>query len=276
MQQNGRVLIIAGSDSGGGAGIQADIKSVTCLGGFATTALTALTAQNTRGVTAIHPVPLDFLREQMRAVLSDIGADCIKTGMLHDAGVINTVVEELEALAPTVPLIVDPVMIAQSGANLLQASALDALRRRLLPRATLITPNLPEAEALLERAIVSAEDMEAAALALHRISGCAVLLKGGHLPGKALVDVLHDGERCLRYSHVRIPTRHTHGTGCSLASAIATGVAQGLSLEEAVARGRAYLLEAIRTAPGFGSGDGPVNHGHTVSDDVVRGLLHRQ
>ena len=272
MQVRGRVLIIAGSDSGGGAGIQADIKSVTAMGGYAMTAITALTAQNTLGVSAVHPVPVDFLREQIRVVIEDIGVDCVKTGMLHDAAVIDVVAEALDQWAQGVPLVVDPVMVAQSGANLLEQGALVALRERLLPRATLVTPNLPEARALLEDDIPGAEAMEAAASALRQISGGAVLLKGGHLPGDALLDVLHDGEALHLFHHQRVPTRHTHGTGCSLASAIATGLAQGHGLTAAVTRGRAFLLEAIRTAPGLGRGDGPVNHVHTLDPERVLAL----
>lgn len=261
---NGRVLIVAGSDSGGGAGIQADIKSVAALGGYATTAVTALTAQNTLGVSGIHPVPPDFIIEQVRVVLEDIGADCIKTGMLHDAAVIDAVAESLERWGRGVPLVVDPVMIAQSGASLLERSALSALRERLLGRATLITPNLPEAEVLLDERITGAAGMERAAKHLHSLTGAAILLKGGHLEGDDLVDVLHDGAQTRLFRHRRIPTPHTHGTGCSLASAIATALAQGEELAPAVVRGRLFLLEAIRSAPGLGSGNGPVNHAHTL------------
>ena len=272
MQVRGRVLIIAGSDSGGGAGIQADIKSVTAMGGYAMTAITALTAQNTLGVSAVHPVPVDFLREQIRVVVEDIGVDCVKTGMLHDAAVIEVVAEALDQWTQGVPLVVDPVMVAQSGASLLEQGALVALRERLLPRATLVTPNLPEARALLEQDIPGAEAMEAAASALRQISGGAVLLKGGHLPGDALLDVLHDGEDLHLFHHQRVPTRHTHGTGCSLASAIATGLAQGHGLTAAVTRGRSFLLEAIRTAPGLGRGDGPINHVHTLDPERILAL----
>ncbi len=260
----GRVLIVAGSDSGGGAGIQADIKSVAALGGYAATAVTALTAQNTLGVSGIHPVPPAFIAEQMRVVLEDIGADCIKTGMLHDAAVIDAVAESLDRWGDGIPLVVDPVMIAQSGASLLERSALSALRERLLGRATLVTPNLPEAEVLLGEGIADAAHMEGAAQRLHALTGAAVLLKGGHLEGEELVDVLHDGAETLVFRHRRIPTPHTHGTGCSLASAIATGLAQGEELAAAVVRARLFLLEAIRTAPGLGSGSGPVNHAHTL------------
>ncbi|SEO53122.1 bifunctional hydroxymethylpyrimidine kinase/phosphomethylpyrimidine kinase [Aquisalimonas asiatica] len=264
-QTHGRVLIIAGSDSGGGAGIQADIKAVTALGGYAMTAITALTAQNTEGVHDVHPVPSPFLRWQIDVVVEDLGVDAIKTGMLHDADTIDCVVDLMRASGAGVPLIVDPVMVAQSGASLLDSGAVGAMVERLLPHAALLTPNLPEAEALLGRAVPDEAAMEQAARDLQAMTGGAVLLKGGHLPGNALRDVLigPDG-RTRRFQHARIHTRHTHGTGCTLASAIATGIAQGMPLDHAVARARDYLLEAIRTAPGLGAGGGPVNHCHTV------------
>jgi hydroxymethylpyrimidine/phosphomethylpyrimidine kinase len=263
----GRVLIVAGSDSGGGAGIQADIKTVTCLGGFAATAITALTAQNTLGVHGISEVPPDFVRRQMEVVLSDIGADCVKTGMLASAAIVEAVADALAAFAPGVPLVLDPVMVAKGGAALLAGSAAGALKSRLLPLARLLTPNIPEAEALLGRAIATPGDMERAALDLLALGPRAVLLKGGHLDGDDLVDVLAEAGRITRFSGRRIVSRSTHGTGCTLASAIATGLARGLPVAEAVARGREYVIEAIRTAPGLGGGHGPLNHGHTVRPD---------
>lgn len=261
----GRVLIVAGSDSGGGAGIQADIKAVTCLGGFAATAVTALTAQNTHGVTGIHEVPPDFVRAQMEAVLGDIGADCVKTGMLASAAIIQAVAEALAALAPLVPLVLDPVMVAKGGAALLADSAAGALVSLLLPRARLLTPNIPEAEVLLGRAIGGVAEMERAVLDLLALGPRAVLLKGGHLEGDDLVDVLAEGGEIRRYVGRRIATRSTHGTGCTLASAIAAGLAQGMGLNDAVERARAYLVKAIETAPGLGGGHGPLNHGHPLA-----------
>jgi hydroxymethylpyrimidine/phosphomethylpyrimidine kinase len=261
---SGRVLICAGSDSGGGAGIQADIKAVTALGGFAATAITALTAQNTRGVFGVVGVEPAFIRQQMEVVLDDIGADCVKTGMLHDADVIEAVAAALEAKAPSVPLVVDPVMVAKGGERLLAERAVERLRRRLLPRATILTPNLPEAEALAGRPIGSLAAMEEAGKALLGLGAGAVLVKGGHLAGPVLHDVLVTPGGVEVFEGRRIETRHTHGTGCTLASAIACGLAQGLRLRDAVARARAYLAEAIRTAPGLGHGHGPVNHVHTV------------
>lgn len=263
-QHRGRVLIIAGSDSGGGAGIQADIKAVTALGGYAATAITALTAQDTRTVHAIHDVPADFIALQLRVVLQDIGADAIKTGMLHRADIIDAVVDALDKYAPGVPLVVDPVMVAKGGASLLQPSAADALRIKLIPRATLITPNLPEAEVLSGLEMGGESDMPAAAAALLRLGPQAVLLKGGHLPGDLLVDLLQDAQGTVRFTDARLHTTSTHGTGCTLASAIATGLAFGLPLRDAVAQARAYVRKAIETAPGFGQGHGPLNHAHTV------------
>jgi hydroxymethylpyrimidine/phosphomethylpyrimidine kinase len=261
---NGRVLIIAGSDSGGGAGIQADIKTVTALDGFAATALTALTAQNTLGVHAVHAVPLDFIARQIEVVMSDIGADVIKTGMLADSAVIATVCEVLDRCAPGIPVVVDPVMVAKGGHPLLAAEAVDAMRRQLLPRAAVITPNLPEAEALSGMTIVTAADMRVAASALLALGVPAVLLKGGHLPGDEIVDLLATPDAMEVFVSPRIHTRHTHGTGCTTASAVAAGLAQGMSLRDAVVRARAYVRAAIASAPGFGGGHGPLNHAVTV------------
>ena len=267
-RMNGRVLIIAGSDSGGGAGIQADIKTVTALGGYAMTAITALTAQNTQGVHGVVGVEPAFIRQQIDVVVSDIGVDAIKTGMLHSAPVIDTVAEALRALAPGTPLVVDPVMIAKGGASLLQDDAVATLRDALLPMATVITPNLPEAGVLLGQPEPDLAQMETAAEALCALGPSAALLKGGHLEGDTVVDVLalKDQRQCS-WTSPRVETRHTHGTGCTLASAIATGLAQQLSIEAAVARARDYVLKAIRTAPGYGQGHGPLNHGHTIRQD---------
>ena len=264
---NGRVLIIAGSDSGGGAGIQADIKTVTALGGFAMTAVTALTAQNTLGVHGIHAVDNAFVAQQIDVVLDDLGADAIKTGMLHSSDVIETVAAALDRHGGDIPLVADPVMVAKGGASLLETEAVDSLRQRLLPRASVITPNLPEAGVLLGREVRALADMEDAARDLLALGPGAVLLKGGHLPGDEIVDLLllRDGS-LHRYQSERIETPHTHGTGCTLASAIAAGLAQGLTLADAVARGRAYTLKAIISAPGYGQGHGPLNHGHTVRE----------
>ena len=263
----GRVLIIAGSDSGGGAGIQADIKTVTALGGYAMTALTALTAQNTEGVVAIHDVPVDFIAQQVRVVLDDLGADCIKTGMLHRADVIEVVADTIAECAPGVFVVVDPVMIAKGGARLLETDAVEALTKRLMPMATLVTPNVPEAEALSGVGISDAGGAEAAARILTQLGPDAVMIKGGHLVGETVTDFLLFGDcETKTFSTPRIDTRHTHGTGCTLASAAATGIAQGLSVLDAIARARAYVIKAIESAPGFGRGHGPINHAHTVAN----------
>ncbi|PWG61352.1 bifunctional hydroxymethylpyrimidine kinase/phosphomethylpyrimidine kinase [Sediminicurvatus halobius] len=259
-----RILIMAGSDSGGGAGIQADIKAVTALGGFAMAAITALTAQNTRGVQDVMGVPTAFIERQMAAVLEDIGADCLKTGMLHDVDVIETVAGALERLAPGTPLVLDPVMVAQSGDRLIREEAVATLRERLLPRATLLTPNAPEAEVLLGERLPDVTALCEAAEALRGLGADAVLVKGGHLAGETVVDVLATAAGTIRLEHPRIATRCDHGTGCTLASAIAEGIGRGLPLEAAVRRGRAYLQRALETATPLGGGHGPVNHGHTV------------
>ncbi len=266
----GRVLIVAGSDSGGGAGIQADIKAVSALDGYAMTAVTALTAQNTLGVDGVFPVPPDFIQAQMRAVLGDIGADCVKTGMLHDAAVIEAVTEVLENDIPDVPVVVDPVMVAKGGAALLDQAAVETMRTRIVPRAALLTPNVPEAEALSGLKIATPDDMRAVAQKLLGLGPAAVLLKGGHLPGDTVRDYLVDRSGETVFENPRIETAHTHGTGCTLASAIAAGLARGMALADAVARAEAYLHEAIRRAPGLGGGHGPVDHLHTVTPFMVK------
>ena len=260
----GRVLICAGSDSGGGAGIQADIKTVTALGGFATTAITALTAQNTMGVSSIIEVPINFLLEQIRVVLSDLGADCIKTGMLHNAQVIEAVSEAIEKDGGKKYLVVDPVMVAKGGHELLELSALHALKSHMIVRADLLTPNIPEAELLTGLEISDIDTMRRAAYAILEMGSKAVLLKGGHLKDETLTDILVTKDAEKTYSGPRLLTKHTHGTGCSMASAVATGIAQGDTLEMAVQRAKAYVFTAIKTAPQFGKGHGPLNHAHTV------------
>lgn len=264
MAELARVLIVAGSDSGGGAGIQADIKTVTMLGAYAMTAITALTAQNTQGVFGIHEVPPEFIAQQMRLVLEDIGADCIKTGMLHNTEVIAAVAEVL-AEYPAIPLVLDPVMVAKGGSPLLQDAAVEALREKLLPRATLITPNIPEAEILTGLTIRSNEDMEDAGQKLLEFGAKAALIKGGHMPGDTITDILISPTGLERFSSPRINTRHTHGTGCTLASAIATGLAKKQPLAQAVKQARQYVLEALRHAPGLGTGHGPLGHNYLLA-----------
>ena len=258
------MLAIAGSDSSGGAGLQADIKTITALGGYAASAVTAVTVQDTMGVRAIHPIPPPIIAAQIRAVLADIGADAIKTGMLGDAAAIEAVAEAL-ADWPDIPLVVDPVMVATSGAALIGVGALHPLRQ-LIARAALVTPNAPEAEALTGIAVATADDLRRAGERLLTSGVRAVLMKGGHVPGDSVIDLLMTpaGETILEGP--RIVTRHTHGTGCTLASACAVGLAQGLSLEQAVTRAWAYVAEAIRRAPGFGAGAGPLDHAWPVRD----------
>jgi hydroxymethylpyrimidine/phosphomethylpyrimidine kinase len=261
---NGRVLIVAGSDSGGGAGIQADIKTVTALGGFAMTAITALTVQNTCEVRDVMAVPPAFVRAQIDVVLDDLGADAIKTGMLFDAGVIEAVADVIKARCLAVPIVVDPVMVAESGARLLAPTAVDALCQRLLPLASVITPNLPEAEVLFGAAIEDLKAARQAAAALRERFQVAVLLKGGHMKSRNITDILVTADgRELLFTGTRLDSTSTHGTGCTLASAIATRLAQSMVLEDAVEHGREYLRQAIRTAVPLGKGAGPVNHGHT-------------
>jgi hydroxymethylpyrimidine/phosphomethylpyrimidine kinase len=259
----GRVLVVAGSDSGGGAGIQADIKTITALGAYAATAITALTAQDTRGVQAVLPVPPAFVRQQMAAVLEDIGADAIKTGMLGDAAMIEAICDEL-AMRGSIPVVVDPVMVAKGGTRLLADAAIATLQQRLFRLAALVTPNLPEAEVLCGTRIESEADMGRAARMLLGTGAGAVLLKGGHLPGAEVVDVLATAAGITAFRAPRIASRHTHGTGCTLASAIAAGLAQGMAMVPAVQRARAYVRAAIAAAPGFGHGDGPLDHGVTI------------
>ncbi|MGB0571558.1 MAG: bifunctional hydroxymethylpyrimidine kinase/phosphomethylpyrimidine kinase [Alphaproteobacteria bacterium] len=266
---NGRVLIIAGSDSGGGAGIQADIKAVTALGGFAMTAVTALTAQNTLGVHGIFGVETSFIAQQMRVVLDDIGANCLKTGMLHSVDVIETVVETLSDIGAEIPLVADPVMVAKGGAQLLDGGAHAALVSLLVPRARLLTPNAPEAAVLTDIAVEDEDGQRRAGERLLELGAAAVLVKGGHIEGPDVVDLLVTQAETHRFADPRIDTRQTHGTGCTLASSIAAGLAQNMELVDAVARARAYVRHAIATAPGYGHGHGPLDHGVTFDPGLL-------
>jgi hydroxymethylpyrimidine/phosphomethylpyrimidine kinase len=266
MKMRGRVLAIAGSDSGGGAGIQADIKTITALGGYAASAITALTAQDTKGVHGIHDVPAAFVRRQIEAVLKDIGADAIKIGMVHRADIIDAIADAIESLAKDTPLVVDPVMVAKGGAKLLDPTASHALKARLIVHATVLTPNIPEAEALTGLTAIDAASLTQAAAMLLTLGPRAVLLKGGHLPGDVVRDVLVTNDGAEVFESPRIASAATHGTGCTLASAIATGLAQGLSLRDAVLRARAFVVEAMRAAPGLGNGHGPLNHAITAGE----------
>ncbi len=255
-----RVLVVAGSDSGGGAGIQADIKTITMLGGYAATAVTALTVQNTLGVFDVMAAPASFVRHQMRVVLDDIGADVVKTGMLHDETIVEAVRSELVATSPRPRLVVDPVMVAKGGASLLSAQAAASVLDRLLPLADLVTPNAPEAAALAGIPVLCEADLVRAGELLLEKGARAALVKGGHLPGDEVVDALVTREGHQLFRAQRIESRHTHGTGCTLASAVAALLAQGVSLVEAVERARMFVRRAIEAAPGLGAGHGPLGH----------------
>jgi hydroxymethylpyrimidine/phosphomethylpyrimidine kinase len=261
VQRPTRVLVIAGSDSGGGAGIQGDIKTITALGGYAATAITAITVQNTTGVSRSHAVPPDIVADQINAVLSDIGADAIKTGMLVSAAVVRAVADALRNYAE-IPLVVDTVMTAKGATALLDEKGVDALRTFLFPMAALITPNIPEAERLTGRSITNPEDMVAAAEKLQRSGARAVLVKGGHLAGDTITDILVDESGVYRFSAARLANQSTHGTGCALASAIATGLARGMTLPSAVELAREFVRGAIASGLAFGRGIGPINHLH--------------
>ena len=253
-----RVLVIAGSDSGGGAGIQADIKTAMALGAYASTAITALTAQDTSGVHGIHPVPPAFIAQQIAVALADPGADAVKTGMLGNVAVIEAVVTALAGSG--LPLVIDPVMVAKGGAVLLETAALSALKRDLLPLASLLTPNLPEAELLTGLPIPDLAAMHHAAESLLTLGVPAVLLKGGHAAGDTVTDLLATETGTVAFTRPRLDTRHTHGTGCTLATAIACGLAAGMALPDAVERARDYVQAAIAAAPGLGAGHGPLGH----------------
>ncbi len=253
-----RVLSIAGSDSGGGAGVQADIKTISALGGYAMSAITAITAQNTVGVEAIHMVPPEMVQAQIRAIMDDIGVDTVKVGMLGNTAIANAVADVLKDVE--VPIILDPVMVSSSGARLLDDKARDILRTRLFPMARLVTPNIPEAEALTGLSVTDLAEQRVAAEAILAMGAKAVLIKGGHGKGNNLADFLLWEKGEAVFESKRINTRHTHGTGCTLASAIAVFLAQNMSLIEAIRAARAYVRGAIKNAPGLGAGHGPLDH----------------
>lgn len=261
-----RTLTIAGSDSGGGAGIQADLKTFSALGCYGMSVLTALTAQNTQAVTDILAVPAAFIAEQLKAVLSDIGTDAVKIGMLHTPEVIRQVAETLTEFEVT-NIVLDPVMVAKSGDKLLQDEAIDALRSYLLPIASIITPNLPEASVLLGRPVETESDMYPAAVDLAKLCPGAILVKGGHLDTVESTDLLYiSGSEQHQFQTERIPTNNSHGTGCTLSSAIAAGLAKGLSMVEAVGAAKAYLTQALQAGAGYrlGHGHGPVHHFYSI------------
>ncbi|HEY3267752.1 MAG TPA: bifunctional hydroxymethylpyrimidine kinase/phosphomethylpyrimidine kinase [Armatimonadota bacterium] len=254
----GRVLIIAGTDPSGGAGVQADIKTVTAMGGFATSAITALVAQNTMGVERVLEVPTDFIAQQIRLILEDIGTDAVKIGMLGTTNVITAVADAL--IGVTAPIVVDPVMFAKSGDPLQDPSAIETLRQRIIPRAAVLTPNRREAEALAGFAVDAPGDQRRAAEALREMGPSAVLVKGGGNSGSVVTDVLLWEGGIEVFESARLATNATHGAGCTLSSAIAAGLAGGLPVRDAVAHALAYTRRAMETAPGLGKGRGPLNH----------------
>jgi hydroxymethylpyrimidine/phosphomethylpyrimidine kinase len=262
-------LTIAGSDSGGGAGIQADLKTFSALGVYGASAITALTAQNTRGVRAIHDLPADFITGQIDAVFDDIRIDAVKVGMLSQPAVIEAVAAGIEQHGAE-NIVIDPVMVATSGDVLLRPDAVDALRQRLLPLALVVTPNLPEAGVLLDDATATDEaSMEVACERLLALGPRWVLLKGGHLDGPESVDLLAGGDDLIRLAAPRVATANTHGTGCTLSSAVAAGLARGLNVVEAVDRAKTYLTAALAAADALdvGGGHGPVHHFHQLWGD---------
>jgi hydroxymethylpyrimidine/phosphomethylpyrimidine kinase len=254
-----RALTIAGSDSGGGAGIQADLKTFAALGVYGTSAITALTAQNTQGVTAVHVVPAEFVTSQIEAVAGDIGCDAVKTGMLATAAIVEVVSAAVEALElPN--LVVDPVMIAKGGDRLLDVDAVHAVKATLLRLARVVTPNIPEAEVLAARSIASLDDMRRAAHAILDLGPKAVIVKGGHLSGENAVDMLVHGGGELQLSAPRLDVRHTHGTGCTFAAAIAARLARGDGLDEAAQAAKEYVTGAMRYGIAVGQGHQPLGH----------------
>lgn len=270
-----RVLSIAGSDSGGGAGIQADIKTISAMGCYATSAITAVTVQNTLGVEAVHPVPLDILEGQIDAVLSDIGADAIKIGMLHSAEVVNLVADKIEKYGIT-NVVLDPVMVSTSGHRLIEEDAVEHIKRRLIPLSRVITPNLPEAEILSGRKIEGEADFPEVAKVISNISEAgtvSVFLKAGHLNGDTLIDYFYNAEAqtMIPLPSKRIYTCNTHGTGCTLSSALAASLAKGLALEDAAVCAKEYISEALRFGAEIktGNGFGPVNHAFAPQEMLI-------
>lgn len=271
MKHYTRILTIAGSDSGGGAGIQADIKTISALGGYATSAITAITVQNTIGVTAVHAVPTDIIAGQIEAVLSDIGADAVKIGMLQSADIVQCVADKLRSHKAK-NVVIDPVMVSTSGHRLIEESAIETLCVELIPVARVITPNIPEAEILLGGTILDNQaTLPDAAKKLAETFGISVLLKAGHLTGKSMTDFLFDIEtgETIGLPTIRIETQNTHGTGCSMSSALATLLAQGLTMQQAARGAKAYIEAAIRSGADYeiGHGHGSIDHFFTLNNN---------
>ena len=262
------VMTIAGSDSGGGAGIQADLKTFAAHGVFGTSAITAITAQNTLDVVSIAEVPVEVISDQINVVAQDIGIDVVKTGMLSSTEIIECVAAAI-GRNQLQPIVVDPVMVAASGAHLLQEEAVDAMRDRIVPMATVLTPNIPEAEVLVDQDIATVEDMITAGKSLREMGADAVVVKGGHLNTRdnSLVDVLVDSDGVSEFRSMRVESSNLHGTGCTFASAIASRLAFGDSVPAAVQSAQRFVMQAILTAPGLGSGHGPLNHSFATNTD---------
>lgn len=267
MAMKGRVLVIAGSDPSGGAGIQADIKTITAHGGYAAAVITALTVQNTTGVSVVQQISASFICDQINAVMSDIGADVIKIGMIGDAEAAHEIAKILSPFAGSIPIILDPVLVASSGDALAGEGMVDVLKSALLPLSAVVTPNAEEAARITNLQVKTSEDLEKAGKSLCEMGAGAALVKGGHLVGDEVTDILMADGAAIMFKNPRFQSNSTHGTGCTLASALAVQLAQGASLELAVSKAIDYVREAIKTAPGFGNGPGPLNHAHPVDRD---------
>ncbi|GAA4710621.1 bifunctional hydroxymethylpyrimidine kinase/phosphomethylpyrimidine kinase [Brevibacillus fulvus] len=254
-----KALTVAGSDSGGGAGIQADLKTFHQFHVYGMSALTAVTAQNTLGVHGVYPLPAEAVANQMQQVIEDLGVDAMKTGMLFNVEIIEAVAEQIRQ-HQVKNVVVDPVMIAKGGAKLLLDEAVKAIVEKLLPYTLIVTPNLPEAEHLTGRPIRNVAEMKEAAKAIVAMGAKHVVMKGGHLPADEIVDLLYDGEQFFTFVHQRVNTQHTHGTGCTFSAALTAELAKGSTVYEAMERANRFIIEAIATAPGIGRGHGPTNH----------------
>ena len=265
------VITIAGSDSSGGAGIQADLKTFSALGVFGMSAITAVTAQSTRGVFAVNNIPSEIILKQLEVIFEDIKVDGLKIGMVSNTETISTLTSFLKK-HPNLPIVLDPVMISKSGFHLLESKAESALIKMLIPLATLVTPNIPEAEVILQEKISSVSDMKKAGEKIHKLGPKYVLMKGGHLEGQCSTDLLFDGKTWHEFSTKRMPTKNTHGTGCTLSAAICANIAKGHSIEDSVAMAKDYVTKAIKWSFSIGQGPGPLHHFHAFYN--LEGQVH--